>query len=364
MFLKNNIYTCIDIGSYALKAAQIKKTGNNSFKILDTKLQKLPRDTIADGIIKDEALLSSEIKNILDQFKKKTNYIITAVPSNELLIRNVEMPKLDKKEIKESLKWEADEQIPYAIENAAIDFFKVEEGTETIKYLISAVKKNIIDDFLAPFERNNISVEVVNTQPMALISLLNYQNECDDIVAVIDVGFSATQITIANKNNIYLSRTIDTGGNQFTKILMEMNAEDYQAAEERKFAEGLNADQTEKNEQQNLLDSIQFDISLGEDNRLSELAATLSAEITRSFDYFNMNNKSEEITKVFLTGGGLRLKGLKELLTEDLNRDIFELDPFKNTNYSKKKEKYCNECRYEFAVAIGLGVSEVMADEN
>ena len=127
MFFKNNIYTCVDVGSYALKAAQIKKTGTNKFKILETKMQKLPRDTIADGIIKDESLLAGEIKNILDQFKKKTDYIITAVPSNELLIRNIEMPKLDEKEIKESLKWEADEQIPYPVENAAIDFFKVEE---------------------------------------------------------------------------------------------------------------------------------------------------------------------------------------------------------------------------------------------
>jgi type IV pilus assembly protein PilM len=364
MFFKNNIYTCIDIGSYALKAAQIKKTGDKSFKILDTKLQKLPRDTITDGVIKDESLLAAEIKNILDQFKKKTDYIITAVPSNELLIRNIEMPKMDKKEIKESLKWEADEQIPYPVENAAIDFFMVEEGEGTVKYLISAVKKNIIDNFLAPFERNNLKVSVVNTQPMALISLLDYQNQCDQIIAIIDIGFSATQITIANRNDVFLSRTIDTGGNQFTTTLMEIQGNEYQAAEARKFEEGLNADKTEKESQQELMETIQLDMVLGEDNRLNELASTLSAELTRSFDYFNMKNRGEEIAKVFITGGGSRLKGLRELLAEDLNREIFEIDPFKNTNYSINKDQYCEECKNEFAVAVGLGISEVMADEN
>ena len=364
MFFKNNIYTCIDIGSYALKAAQIKKTGDKSFKILDTKLQKLPRDTITDGVIKDESLLAAEIKNILDQFKKKTDYIITAVPSNELLIRNIEMPKMDKKEIKESLKWEADEQIPYPVENAAIDFFMVEEGEGTVKYLISAVKKNIIDNFLAPFERNNLKVSVVNTQPMALISLLDYQNQCDQIIAIIDIGFSATQITIANRNDVFLSRTIDTGGNQFTTTLMEIQGNEYQAAEARKFEEGLNADKTEKESQQELMETIQLDMVLGEDNRLNELASTLSAELTRSFDYFNMKNRGEEIAKVFITGGGSRLKGLRELLAEDLNREIFEIDPFKNTNYSINKDQYCEECKNEFAVAVGLGVSEVMAYED
>jgi len=240
----------------------------------------------------------------------------------------------------------------------------VEEGEETVKYLISAVKKNIIDNFLAPFERNNLKVSVVNTQPMALVSLLDYQNQADQIIAIIDVGFSATQITIANKNDIFLSRTIDTGGNQFTTTLMEIQGNEYQAAEERKLEEGLQADKTEKENQQELLDSIQLDMTLGEDNRLNELASTLSAELTRSFDYFAMKNRGEEIAEVFITGGGSRLKGLKDLLAEDLNREIYEIDPFKNTNYSSSKEHYCEECKNEFAVAIGLGVSEVMADED
>ena len=222
----------------------------------------------------------------------------------------------------------------------------------------------IRDSLLAPFKRINRKVSVVNTQPMALISLLEYQNQGNEISAVIDIGYSATQITIADKNNIYLSRTIDTGGNQFTKTLMEINGEDYHAAEERKFSEGLKADQQEKDEQQKLLDSIQLDISLGEDNRLNEIVATLSAEITRSFDYFNMKNKGSEISKVFLTGGGSRLKGLKQLLKDDLSKEIFEIDPFKNTDYSLDHEQYCDDCKNEFAVAVGLGVSEVMAYED
>ncbi|MFW6295275.1 MAG: type IV pilus assembly protein PilM, partial [Halanaerobium sp.] len=364
MFFKNNIYTCIDIGSYALKAVQIKKKGTKSFKILDTKRQKLPRGTIIDGIIKDELLLAAEIKNIFDQFKKRTDYIITAVPSNELLIRNIEIPKMDKKEIKEALKWEADEQIPYPVENAAIDFFKVEEGEEKVKYLISAVKKNIIDNFLSPFERNDLEVSVVNIQPMALISLLDYQNQCDNIVAVIDIGFSAAQVTIASKNDIFLSRTVDTGGDQFTNTLMEIQGEEYQTAEARKIKEGLAADKTEKDSQQEVLDTVQLDMALGEDNRLNALASTLSTEIIRSFDYFSTRNNNKEISKVFITGGGARLKGLKELLAEDLNKEIFRIDPFKNTNYDSANKLVNEEYKNDFSVAVGLGVSEVMADEN
>lgn len=161
------------------------------------------------------------------------------MPSNELLVRNIEMPKMDKKEIKESLKWEADEQIPYPVENAALDYIKVDEDENTVNYLISAVKKNIVDNYKSPFERNNLKVEVINVIPMALISLLDYQEELKGNIAIIDIGYSASQVTVANKNNIILSRTIDTGGNHFTKTIMDVEDLEYDEAEEKKIKKDL-----------------------------------------------------------------------------------------------------------------------------
>jgi type IV pilus assembly protein PilM len=362
MFFKKNIYTCVDIGSYAIKIAQIKKTGEKEFKIIDTVLQKIPRETVVDGIIKDESLMAAEIKNLLNMLKKKANYIITAVPSNELLIRNIEMPKLEEKEVKESLKWEADEQLPYPVENAAIDYLKIGEDEEAVEYLISAVKKNIIDNYLAPFERNNLKVDVVNVQPMALVSILEYQEEIEGNVAIIDIGTTASQVTIANKNNIILSRTIDTGGQHFTQTLMEIEGEDFSDAEEKKMEHGLDAEDADKGNES--LEAFQLDSAIGEDKRLDTLAESLASEITRSFNYFNIKRRGEEISKVFITGGGARLKGLKEFISKELGRELEVLDTFKNTSYKSKNEDYCEECNNEFAVAVGLGISEVMADES
>ncbi|RQD78516.1 MAG: type IV pilus assembly protein PilM, partial [Halanaerobium sp. MSAO_Bac5] len=328
--------------------------GGDSFKVLDTVSQKIPKETIVDGIIKDESLVASEIKSLLAIMKKKAGYIITAVPSNELLVRNIEMPKMDKKEIKESLKWEADEQIPYPVENAALDYIKVDEDEDGVNYLISAVKRNIVDNYLAPFERNNYKVEVMNVIPMALISLLEYQDEIEGNIAIIDIGYSASQVTVANKNNIILSRTIDTGGNHFTKTIMDVEDLEYDEAEEKKIREGLKADTSS-----DPIDSMQLDAALGSDERLKTLAGTLTAEITRSFNYFSIKKRKEDIDKIFITGGGSRLKGLKEFMEKELGKDIYRLDTFKNIDYPLDDEE-----KDDFAVAIGLGISEVMADES
>lgn len=362
MFFKKDIYTCVDIGSYAIKIAQIKKTGGNDFKILDTLLQKIPRETIVDGIIKDESLMAAEIKSLLKMLKKKTNYIITSVPSNELLIRNIEMPKMKDKEINESLKWEADEQLPYPVENAAIDYLKIGEDEESVEYLISAVKRNIVNNYLSPFERNNFQVEVVNIQPMALISLLEYQQKLEGNIVIIDIGTTATQVTIANKNNIILSRTIDTGGHHFIKALMENDQIEFNNAEEKIFEYGLKAEDADKID--DTIDSLQLESAIGEEKRLETLAETLASEITRSFNYFNIKKRGEEISKVFITGGGSRVKGLKDFIAKELGREIEEIETFKNTSYKNENKDYCEDFNDEFAIAVGLGISEVMADES
>ena len=99
---------------------------------------------------------------------------------------------------------------------------------------------------------------------------------------------------------------------------------------------------------------------------LKNLAARLSSEITRSLDFFNMKHRSEEVEKIFVTGGASRLNGLQKIISEEINRDLILIDPFKNikTKLDSEKEKIIEHYKYEFAVAVGLGVSEVMIDES
>ena len=366
MFFNKKNYTCIELGTNAIKAVQFKVKGND-FTLVDFGIQKLPLETIVDGLIVDDSLVSSELHNLLQSLDYSTKDIITTVPNDNLLIRNIEMPNMKQKEIRESLKWEADEQLPYPVENAALDYLKVEENEEVIKYIVAAVKKNVVDNFLHPFERINLKPKVINVQPMALVSLLAYQGQAESNIAIIDIGASATQITIANKRDIMLSRTIDTGGTSFTNSIMDFKNIDFQSAEEEKkeLNLGLEADQETE---EDALSSMPIGMETnGEDNaNLRNLASRLSAEITRSLDFFNMKHRDEEVEKIFVTGGASRLQGLQKIISEEISRDLIIIDPFKNikTKVDSEKEKMMEHYKYEFAVAVGLGVSEVMSDES
>lgn len=366
MFFMAKNYTCIELGTNAIKAVQFKVKGKD-FSIIDLGIQKLPLETIVDGLIADDSVVSSELHNLLQSLSGGSKHIITTVPNDNLLIRNIEMPNMNKKEIRESLKWEADEQLPYPVENAALDYLKIEETEDVIKYIVAAVKKNVVDNYLHPFERLNLKPEVINVQPMALVSLLDYQGQVDNNIAIIDIGASATQITIANKRDIMLSRTIDTGGTSFTNSIMDVKNIDFQSAEEEKKELDLGLE-AETEAEEDALSSMPIGMEVeNEDNtNLRNLATRLSAEITRSLDFFNMKHRDEEVEKIFITGGASRLSGLQKIISEEINRDLLIIDPFKNikTKVDSEKEKMMQHFKYEFAVAVGLGVSEVMTDES
>jgi len=367
MFFLAKEYTCIDIGTNSIKAVQFKAK-KDKLTLIDIGIQKLPLETIVDGLIVDDSVVAAELQTLLRSLKDKPKNIITTVPNDNLLIRNIEMPALDDKEIRESLKWEADEQLPYPVEEAALDYLKVEEDQETIKYIVAAVKKNVVDNYLHPFKKLNLKPKVINVQPMALVSLLDYQVEIDSNIAVIDIGASATQITIANSYNIMLSRTIDTGGTNFTNSIMEVRDLDFQTAEDEKKEIDLNSEQNEEEVSEEFLDSMPIGMEVESENNLelSNIATRLSAEITRSLDFFNMKHRGEEVEKIFITGGASRLKGLKDLISNEIGREIILIEPFKNINIklNNQANELVKNYNYEFAVAVGLAVSEVMADES
>jgi len=228
-----------------------------------------------------------------------------------------------------------------------------------------------VDNYLHPFSRLNLKPKVINVQPMALVSLLDFQGEVENNIAVIDIGASATQITIANKKNIMLSRTIDTGGTSFTNSIMDVKDIDFQQAEEDKTKIKLDIEEDaegEESSEEDYLDSMPIGMEVESEKELdlTNLASRLSSEITRSLDFFNMKNRDEEVEKIFITGGGSRLQGLKQIISEEIGREIFLIDPFKNIKQKtdKKKEELIEHYQYEFAVAVGLAVSEVIADES
>lgn len=351
-------YTAIDIGTDSIKGVRFKRKSKGLF-IDRIAVKHLPYDSIIDGTIVDEAVVSNRLKELVQELKCGGDKIITTIPNNNLIIRNMELPEMeDDNRLAEAIKWESEDHLPFPVESAVEDFKILSREENKIQVLLVATKRDVIDNVMNVFERISLIPSVINIQPMALLSLADYQDLIDDTVAIIDIGASGTRVVIGDRRNIYLSRNIDIGGSEFTRIIMEEDKLNFNEAENVKKNNGL-PEEDEMGENFELAISQIATTGLGESHSLLVLARNLADQIERSLDYYNVKYR-KKVDKIFISGGGTKLKRLKKIIEERIGRDLFSLDPFINIGHKKGFDLRTEE----FAVAIGLGVSEVLPDEG
>ncbi|MFW6021890.1 MAG: type IV pilus assembly protein PilM [Halanaerobiaceae bacterium] len=351
-------FTVIDIGTDSIKAAKFVQKRKGLF--LDGLVHKrLTIDSIKDGRIVDEAVVANRLDDVLKELGSRNDRIITTVPNNNLVIRNMELPDMEEEQLAEAIKWESEDYLPFSVESAVEDYRILSREDNKVQILLVASKKDIVDNILGVFERIGVTPSAINIQPMALLSLVTYQSQQENIdtVAVVDIGTAGTRVVIGDDENIYLSRTIDIGGGEFTKVIMDEHKMSYIEAEELKKSQGIQEEENENN--------FDFAISqiatagMGENQYLISLANNMAEQIGRSLDYYSMKYK-QKVENVYITGGGSKLKRLKEIIENKTDRNLQIINPFdgieQNNGMSLKPE--------EFSIAIGLGVSEVLADEG
>lgn len=351
-------FTAIDIGTDSIKGVRFKRKSKGLF-IDKVAVKHLPYDSIIDGTIVDDAVVSNRLNELVQELKCRKDKIITTIPNNNLIIRNMELPEMeDDNRLAEAIKWESEDHLPFPIESAVEDFKILSREDNRVQVLLVATKRDVIDNVMNVFERISIIPSVINIQPMALLSIADYQDLIEDTVAIIDIGAAGTRVVIGDRRNIYLSRNIDIGGNEFTRIIMEEDKLNYNEAENIKKRNGL-PEEDEIGENFELAISQIATTGLGESHSLLVLARNLADQIERSLDYYNVKYR-KKVDKIFISGGGAKLKRLKNIIEDRIGRDMFSLDPFINIGCKKGIDLRAEE----LAVAIGLGISEVLPDEG
>ena len=352
--LGNKKYTCVDIGSYAIKVAIIQNK-NNQLHLLDADYTHLPPDTIQDGKIIDHTIVGNKLKSLFSNLKHKPKNIITTVSSGNIITRNIELPLMEGDELEEAIRWELDDVLPFSSEETIFDYLVTDTDEEKMNLLIIAVKEEIINNFMLPFEKIDLKPRVINAQSMALLSLLEYQSNLDKASAVIDIGHEGTRVVLGGRNHIELSRNIETAGFDFTASIMELQNLDYREAEKHKISNGISIEKESDG-----LDPTETSF-LNFGNDMLNTAREIAGEISRSLEFYSIKNRGESIDQVYLTGGSIFLEGLIEVIDEEIDPTPVLLNPlkdFENSSIISKDESHL------YTIALGLVASEVLYNEG
>ncbi|MBI5417515.1 type IV pilus assembly protein PilM [Candidatus Poribacteria bacterium] len=355
MFSKPEITLGLDIGSRFVKLVQLRHT-NKNIELVNFGMEIIPPESIVDGTVMDFEPVIKVIQKLLKQFDIKSIDVNTTVEGKAVIVKKVKFPLISKTELIESIKFEAEQYVPFEMEEVNLDFQILTSNAETksTDVLLVAVKKEKINNHLNLIRTAGLNPVIIDIDAFAVQNAFEASSTPlpEAVTALINIGCSITNINIVSNGIPLFTRDITMGGNNFTKTLQKELLLNFEEAEQLKINYGKE-NKPEKNV--NVLDStIDYDVKEIMNSIMNELAI----EILHSFEYYNTSSEGKKITNVVLSGGTAKTYGLAEFLSQKLNLKTDIHNPFKNISIDENKFsiKSLESIAPIFSVGVGLGL--------
>ncbi len=348
MFFKKQIPVGIDIGSSYIKIARLAESKQGlELNLFD--MTGLPHGTIADGVIEDKGVVTSALQELLAKNKvKSTDAVISVAGHSSVIIKRITLPTMKEEELSNSIKFEAEQYIPFDINDVNIDFQILgpnRDDNSQMDIVLIAVKKNVIKDYADVVENAGLSLIVVDIAHFAVGNIFehNYGVLEDECVALANIGGNSSNLNIVKNGIPLFTRDTPIGSNVHTEALMNEFSLTYEDAERLK--KGLSVDGVPP-------ENASFTILSASEEIFSD--------IQRSMDFFRSSISDENINKIILSGGVALTKGFADTMAERLGMPVEVLDPFKNIAISDKLDATgIKDLGPIGAVAMGLALRRV-----
>ncbi len=348
MFGRTKTVVGLDIGSSAVKAVELKPAGR-SYRVVSFGSEPVPPDTIVDGAIIDGGAVADVIRHLFESRKIKTREVAASLSGNSVIVKKINLPVMTDAELAESIQWEAEQYIPFDIQDVNLDYRilsspQAAEGRGTMEVLLVAAKKEKIADYTGVIAQAGRVPVVVDVDAFALQNAFeaNYDPQPGEIVALLNVGASAININIMSGDQSLFTRDISsTGGNAFTEAVQKELNLPFETAEQVKRGQSV-------------------DEASYEDVRpvLRAVAENVLLEIQKTFDFFRSTTGTDRIDRVLLAGGASRVEAFGDMLSDRVGAPVEAFDPFRKVVFDPRKFGVddVSEVAPTAVVAVGLAL--------
>src|SRR6266849_7070766 len=316
----------LDIGSSAVKAVELKAVGK-TFRVTAFASEPVPPDSIVDGAIIDGGAVADAIRRLFENKAFKSKEVAASLSGNAVIVKKISLPVMTEAELAESIYWEAEQYIPFDIQDVSLDYQILDPGTGpdskgTMDVLLVAAKKEKIADYTGVIAQAGRVPVVVDVDAFALQNAyeLNYGLEPSAVVVLLNAGASAININILSGDQSLFTRDVSIGGNAYTEAVQKELNLPFDSAEQLKRGqpiEGVNAEEV-----QPILQAMTENVLL---------------EIQKTFDFFKATAASDRIDRIVMSGGASRVDGFAQALQERFGTSVESFDPFKKIAFDPGK---------------------------
>ena len=350
LFGKKKGLVGVDIGSSTIKAVELKVGGKrgDEYQLLNIGIEALPPEAIVDGAIMDSGAVIDSIQRLFQENRIKTTDVSTGVSGNAVIVKKISLPQMSAEELAESIHWEAEQYIPFDIQDVALDYEVIEGGGSggNMDVLLVAVKKDKISEYTSAITQAGRTATVMDVDVFALQNCyeMNYGVDPGRVVALLNIGASIMNVNVVKGGVSVFNRDIGAGGNQFTDAIqkdLNLSFEQAEALKKGEQVEGASRDSL-----QPILHAVSENIAM---------------EVQKTFDFFRATSQEDRIDQIYLSGGTAKVHGLRELLAERFGAPVEMLNPFLNVRYSEKdfNPDVLEDLAPSAAIAVGLAVRRV-----
>jgi type IV pilus assembly protein PilM len=336
----------VDIGTSSVKLVELKES-SKGFQLENFAIGPIPSQAIVDGAIMDAGAIVDSLQSLIGEYKIRRKQASMGLSGHSVIVKKISLPEMSEEELEESIHWEAEQYIPFDIDDVNLDFQILdttdahEEGKMDV--LLVAVKKDKIDDYTSVLIQAGLSPVIVDLDAFALQNAydINYEVVPDKNIALVNVGAGSMNINVLRNGMSTFTRDISVGGNQYIEAIQKELHVSHEDAERLTIGETLPEADSEA------VRSV-----------MNSVSENLAVEIQRSFDFFRATSTDQDIGTVILSGGCARISALDDFLKARLNTDVEISNPFQNIQVNERKfdPQYITESGPLAAVAVGLAL--------
>ena len=372
----------VEIGTSTIKVVALKAGSPPSLQ--HAVMVPTPIGSMRDGLVVEPQAVAGELKNLLAEHRITTNYAVTAVPNQVAVTRNIMVPRMERKDLQDAIKWEAERYIPYPIDEVTLDFDLLDDPSTVpddgqMEVVIAAAPTEAVHRQIEVLRLAGLEPTVVDLKSFAALRALrgnllgehltkstltgsNY-TEAGEVALVMEIGASSSVINLVRGDRILMTRNINVSADDFTTALQKAFDLDFAAAEDVKLGYATATTPTEDEE-----DLLNFDLSREHYSpaRVFEVVrpvlGDLITEIRRSLEFYRVQSGDVVIDRTFLAGGGAKLRGLAAAIGDALGFGVEVASPWLTvqTDQAGVDTGYLQTNAPEFTVPLGLALRGVM----
>ncbi|MDX1733441.1 MAG: pilus assembly protein PilM [Halioglobus sp.] len=314
----------IDISSTTVKLLELSSTGGG-YRVESYAVASLPQDAVIEKNVNDVESVANAIRSVVAQSRTKIKNVAAAVAGSSVITKMIDMQEgLSDDDMEISLTLEADQYIPYPLEEVAIDF-EVQgpspEGENQVEVLLAACRRETIDARVSAIEAAELTPKIMDVEAYAMeraFFLLQNQLDLDtdSTVAVVDIGATMTTLSVLNNGQTLYTREQLFGGKQLTDEIMRRYGLPLEEAGLAKKQGGLPDDY--------------------EPEVLEPFMDAVVQQVARSLQFFFSSSQYNDVDQIILAGGVASMAGLDGLVQEKLGTPTAVANPFATMSTSSR----------------------------